>query len=138
MEKYVCKSDEQVEEDQDGMSLLLDNMENCILLDKITKSDGYGGYTTEWSEGAEFKAAIVLDSSIQARQAEKDGVTGLYTITTGREFNLTFHDVFRRLTDGKIFRVTTKGDDRKTPKGAALNMRQVNAEEFDLTEENNG
>lgn len=127
-----------MEENKRSMSLLLDNMENCILLDKITTSDGYGGYTTEWSEGAEFRAAIVLDSSIQARQAEKDGVTGLYTITTGREFNLTFHDVFKRISDGKIFRVTTKGDDKKTPRGAALNMRQVNAEEFDLIEANNG
>ena len=120
------------------MSLLLDNMENCILYNKIITNDGYGGYNTEWSEGAEFKAAIVLDSSIQARQAEKEGVTGLYTITTGKEFNLTFHDVFKRVTDGKVFRVTTKGDDRKTPKGATLNMRQVNAEEYELSEEDNG
>lgn len=127
-----------MEEDQGSMSLLLDNMENCILLNKITTNDGYGGYTTEWIEGAEFKAAIVFDSSIQARQAEKEGVTGLYTVTTGREFNLTFHDVFKRQKDGKIFRVTTKGDDNKTPKGAALNMRQVNAEEYDLIEGNNG
>jgi hypothetical protein len=38
--------------------------------------------------------------------------------------------VFRRESDGKIFRVTSDGDDKKTPPSAGLDMRQVTAEEF--------
>lgn len=114
------------------MSLLSDAMTECVMLDKRTRADGYGGYITEWVDGAPFSAAIVLDTSMQARIGEKQGVTALYTVTTGKALNLQYHDVFRRLEDGKVFRVTSDGDDKKTPPSAALNMRQVSAEEFSL------
>lgn len=117
------------------MSLLDEAMEKCIMIDKRTVSDGYGGYTTEWVDGAEFTAAIVLDSSLQAKVAEQQGVTGIYTITTRKALNLQFHDVFRRKSDGKIFRVTSDGDDKHTPASAGLNMRQVSAEEWSLPNE---
>lgn len=117
------------------MSLLSEAMEKCIMIDKTTTSDGYGGYITTWVEGAEFQAAIVLDSSMQARIAEQQGVTALYTITTKKVMNLQYHDVFKRSSDGKIFRVTSDGDDKKTPESAGLNMRQVSAEEWVLNDE---
>ena len=114
------------------MSLLDDAMESCIIMDKTTVSDGYGGYIATWTEGAEFKAAIVIDTSIQARIGESQGVTSLYTVTTKKSINLQYHDVFRRISDGKILRVTSDGDDKKTPSSAGLNMRQVTAEEWSL------
>lgn len=114
------------------MSLLSDAMTTCVILNKQTEADGYGGYITTWADGAEFKAAIVLDSSMEARIGEKQGVTALYTVTTPRALNLQYHDVFRRVEDGKIFRVTSDGDDKKTPKSAGLDMRQVSAEEGEL------
>lgn len=112
------------------MSLLSDAMEDCSFLDKTTQKDGYGAVNTVWREGAEFKAAFTLDSSIQARVAEKQGVTGMYTIITDKSITLDYHDVVRRSSDGKIFRVTANGDDKHTPKSAALNMRTVSAEEW--------
>jgi hypothetical protein len=115
------------------MSLLSEAMVSCHYIDKTTAPDGYGGVETVWQEGADFKAAIVLDSSMQARIAEKQGVTGLYTITTAKNINLQFHDVFRRDEDQKVFRVTSDGDDNHTPDSAGLNMRQVSAEEWTLT-----
>ena len=115
------------------MSLLTDAFEACTMLDKITTSDGYGGRITTWSDGAEFDAAIVLDTSMQARTAEAQGVTALYTVTTKKAMNLQYHEVFRRESDGKIFRVTSDGDDKKTPDSAGLNMRQVSAEEWELS-----
>lgn len=114
------------------MSLLSEAMEKCTMIDKRTVDDGYGGFDTTWVDGASFDAAIVLDSSIQARVAEIQGVTGMYTVTTSKTINLQYHDVFRRNSDGKIFRVTSDGDDKKTPASASLNMRQVNAEEWKL------
>lgn len=115
------------------MSLLSESMEKCILLDKKTTADGYGGYYTTWSDGADFQAAIVLDNSMEARTAQQAGVTALYTVTTEKAMNLQYHDVFRRASDDKIFRVTSDGDDKKTPKSAGLNMRQVSAEEWKLS-----
>lgn len=114
------------------MSLLAEAMDKCIFLDKTHAPDGYGGYTDVYIEGAEFEAAIVLNNSMEARKAEQDGVTALYTITTNRTLNLQYHDVFRRLADGKIFRVKSDGDDKLTPQSATLDMRQVSAEEFTL------
>lgn len=114
------------------MTLLAEAMETCIMLDKSTVADGYGGYITNWNEGAEFKAAIVLDTSMEARAAEKAGVTALYTVTTQKALTLQYHDVFRRARDNKVFRVTSDGDDKATPASATLDMRQVTAEEWSL------
>lgn len=112
------------------MSLLDEAMETCVLMDKTTTSDGYGGIITTWVDGASFQAAITFDTSIEARTAEKQGVTSLYTVTTSRSLTLEYHDVFKRVRDNKIFRVTSDGDDKYTPASATLNMRQVTAEEF--------
>lgn len=117
------------------MSLVDEAMENCIILDKITAQDGYGGYTTIYADGAPFRAAINFDTSIEARIGEKQGVTSRYTVTTNKSLTLEYHDVFRRIRDGKIFRVTSDGDDKFTPASASLNMRQVTAEEWSLPNE---
>lgn len=114
------------------MSLLTEQMEECVMLDKTTKSDGYGGIETSWADGAMFNAAVVFDTSMQARTAEKQGVTALYTVTTEKNINLQYHDTFRRISDGKLFRVTSDGDDKHTPISATLNMRQVTAEEWSI------
>lgn len=118
------------------MSLLQEAMEECVLMDKTTRPDGYGGYISAYVEGAPFDAAITFDTSIEARVAEKQGVTSLYTVTTTRALVLEYHNVFKRLRDGKVFRVTSDGDDKFTPASAGLDMRQVTAESFDLTQNN--
>lgn len=113
------------------MSLLTDALETCTLLTKTVVKDGYGGYDTAYVDGVQFQAAIVFNSSLQADQAEAAGVRSRYTVTTSRSLTLEFHDVFRRESDGKIFRVTTDGDDKYSPKMATMDMRQVKAEEFE-------
>lgn len=115
------------------MSLLDSAMTEVIMLEKIRVSDGEGGFITQWKEGALFQAAITFDSSIQARTAEKQGVTSLYTVTVRKNAKLEYHDVFKRLSDGKTFRVTSDGDDKESPQSSTLNMRQVTAEEWILT-----
>lgn len=114
------------------MSLLNDSMVACVLMDKVRTPDGEGGYTVVWNDSVEFDAAIVFDSSINARIGEKAGVTSLYTVTLPRGIRLDFHDVFRRLSDGKVFRVTSDGDDKKTPARASFQFSQVTAEEWTL------
>lgn len=114
------------------MSLLKQAMEDVVMLEKTRKEDGEGGFITTWHEGAMFKAAITYDTSMSARIAEKQGVTSTYTITTSKSARLEFHDVLKRLSDNKIFRVTSDGDDKFTPESSSLNMRQVTAEEWSL------
>ena len=112
------------------MSLLDDMMEQFHIMDKVTSDDGYGGVTTEWKEGATFQGVATFDTSMQARAAEKQGVTSMYTVTTSKSVVLQYHDVIKRDRDGKVLRVTSDGDDKYTPASAGLNMRQVSAEEF--------
>ena len=113
------------------MSLLDEAMDKCVYMDKTTAPDGYGSVIPVWKEGAEFMAAIVLDSSLQARIAEQQGVKNLYTVTTSRGLSLKYHEIFKRLSDGKLFRVTSDGSDKHTPDSATLDMRQVTAEKID-------
>ena len=112
---------------------LLDEMKTTVcFLEKTRVPDGEGGFKTTWTEGAKFPAAVTLDTSIEARVAEKQGVTSVYTVTTEKSVVLEYHDVLKRLYDGKIFRITSDGDDKATPASASLNMRQVTAEEWSL------
>lgn len=102
----------------------------CTLMEKTRVPDGEGGWTTAWADGAPFEAAIVLDSSINARVAEAEGVTGVYTVTTDRNVELDFHDAFRRDSDGQVFRVTKVND--STPDVASFQFNQYQAEEWAL------
>ncbi len=112
------------------MSLLSDAMESCVILNKQTTTDDYGGFVNTWVDGASFDAAITFDTSIEARAAQAQGVHSLYTVTTPRNVVLQYHDVFRRTRDSKLFRVTSDGDDKFTPASTDLDMRQVTAEEI--------
>lgn len=113
--------------------MLIDTMKTrCTMIDKTTVPDGQGGTQRAWVDGASFDAAIIKDSSMQARIAEKQGVTELYTVTTDINVQLDFYDVFRRESDGAIFRVTSNIDDSKTPKVASFQFGQVTAEKWVL------
>lgn len=114
------------------MSLLDDFKTPCVMFDKTRRPDGEGGFVTTWTEGAVFDAAITFSNSIEARRAEAEGVTSLYTVTVSKNAGLEYHDVFKRLSDGKIFRVTSDGDDIKTPERASFAFSQVTAEEWRL------
>ena len=112
------------------MSLLTQAMEDVVMLEKKRVPDGEGGFTTEWADGVQFKAAISFDSSMEARTAEKAGVTSLYTVTVPTNAKLGYHDCIKRLRDGKVFRITSDGDDKITPPSASFQFLQVTAEEY--------
>ena len=112
------------------MSLLQQAMTDVVAIEKTRVSDGEGGFIVDWVDGAVFKAAITFDTSMQSRIGEKQGVSSRYTITAPKNAKLEYHDVIRRLNDGKIFRVTSDGDDKQTPDSASFQFLQVTAEEW--------
>lgn len=112
------------------MSLLTEQMNDCVYLNKQVVDDGYGSQISSWTEGARFKAAVVLYNSVEAKIAEKQGVTSLYQVTTSKDIRLEYHDVFKVLESGQVFRVTS--NDRATPDSATLDMRVVSAEKWGL------
>ena len=114
------------------MNLLESMMERCTLLNKITTGDGVLGRTTTWQDGATFDAAIIKDSSIEARIAEKQGVTEVFTVVTQKGFWLDYHDVFRRESDGDIFRVTSLQKGSEAPERSTVKIGKVTAERWEL------
>jgi head-tail adaptor len=114
------------------MSLLDKAFESYIILNAQKVNDGYGGTVTTWTEGAKIQCAMQFNNSIEAKIADAQGVSSVYTLTTRKNVTLQYHDVLRRVRDGKIFRVTSDGDDLYTPESASLDMRNVSAEEFVL------
>ena len=100
------------------------------MLDKVSVPDGLGGFDYTWKDGAEFTAAIVKDTSTEARIAEKQGVTEIYTVTVYKGAKLAYHDVFRRVSDSATFRVTSNVTDSETPERATFQIGQVSAEKW--------
>lgn len=117
------------------MSLIDALKEPCTMIEKKRVPDGEGGFVTDWVDGYVFDAAITFNNSMEARLAEKDGVTSLYTVTTSKDVLLKYHDVFRRNRGRKVFRVTSDGDDVQTPKCASFQFAQVTAEEWTLPDD---
>lgn len=114
------------------MSLLEDAKEVCVFISKQRVADGQGGYTTKWTEGEEFKRAIAYNNSTQAQIAQKQGLSSFYTVTTDKGIHLEYHEVFKRVSDGKVFRVTSDYDDMITPLKRSFSYEQVTAEEWSL------
>lgn len=112
------------------MSLWEDMMETCQLQELRRTDDGEGGYSRSWSPASEFEAAVVHDKTTQDRVAEKQGAVTTWTVTTRAE--LAFHDVFKRQSDGKAFRVTSEAADGRTPSAASFQFNQCTAEEYDM------
>ena len=95
-------------------------------------SDGYGGTIPTWIEGPKFEATVTLDDSVAMKTAQAQGVKGIYRVATQRSVRLPWHTVFKSLSTGNVYRVTSK-DESATPARATIDIRYVSAEEYTLT-----
>lgn len=121
-----------MEEAIHGMMLIYEMMVPCMIMDKRSVPDGLGGFTYDWVDGVEFKAAIFKDNTLETLIAEKQGFTESYTITVPKSTTLAFHDVVKRISDGAIFRVTSNTQDSEPPERATPQIITVNAERWEL------
>ena len=48
------------------MSLIDVMMEECVMVDKRTVPDGMGGFDYEWVDGAQFRAAVIKNNTMEA------------------------------------------------------------------------
>jgi hypothetical protein len=54
-------------------------------------------------------------------------------LTVDKGIDLDFHDVFKRVKDGAVFRVTSNVTDSETPSIASFQIGQVTAEKWVLS-----
>ena len=114
------------------MRLIESMMEKCAIMNHIREDDPYGSSTDTWSQGATFDAAVIKNSTTEATIAEKQGITEIFTVVTPKSFLLDYHDVFRRLSDGQIFRVTGNAKDSEAPAVSSVQIAKVTAEKWVL------
>lgn len=115
------------------MSLIDMMMEEYQIINKAKEPDGEGGFTVTWNPGAKIMAAVVLDSTMEAQIGQAQGVTSVYKVTTKKNVVLDYHEVIKRVRDGKVFRITSDAGDVVSPNASTLDITQVTAEKWSLT-----
>ena len=110
------------------MSLLDDFARSCVLLEKTRKPDGEGGYIVEWTDRAEFLNYQALDTSMEARRAEKEGVTSLYSALVDKAVPIEFNNYFKDKETGETYRVTSNPEEKQAPKSASFPLKYFTAE----------
>ncbi len=114
------------------MSLLDDFARPCVLMEKTRVPDGEGGYTVSWAEGVVFDNYQALDSSMEARRAEKEGVTSLYSALVDKTLPIEYNDYFKDKTTGLTYRVTSNPSEKESPKSATFSLKYFTAERKEL------
>ena len=117
------------------MSLMEQYKTECVKLHQTTERDGAGGHRTTWTAGETFYASIVEKSHTEPENGERKHAKAFYDVFLQRMEGIRYHDVFRRVSDGKIFRVTSNPDDKKTPLSANISYAIVTAEEWRLPDD---
>ena len=113
--------------------LMRDYVTECAFMDKTTKPDGYGGYTQEWTEGAHFDAVILKNNEEAVLASGAADNTTYYGVKVEKQVPLEFRTVFKRMSDGKTFRV--KADEgMTTPSFSPMNIKQMPIEEWKIPE----
>ena len=110
------------------MSLLNDFARPCVLMGKTRIPDGEGGYTVDWAEGATFQNYQALDTSMEARTAEKQGVTSVYSALVDKDVPIEYGDYFKEKESGTVYRVTSHPDEKQAPKSASFTLKFFTAE----------
>ena len=115
------------------MSLLDDFARTCLFMEKTIEKDGAGGYDVTWSEGVEFLNYQAIDTSMEARIAEKQGVTSVYNALVMKSVPIEYNDVFKDTSTGLTYRVTSDPEDKESPKSSTFDLKYFTAERWELT-----
>ena len=105
-------------------------MEACVLLMEKHTPDGSGGTVTAWEDGASFRAAVVLDTSAGIVAGDMARAQNVYSVYVDPADALSYHAVFRRVSDGRVFRVSSDG--KTAPARASFRLSVCTAEEWEV------
>ena len=119
--------------EEGGILTLLDkSMEKYRILNRVRTDDDYGGYRETWTDGMTFDAAMAKNSTTEQQIAEKEGITESFTFVVNENVTLDYHDVFKRLSDGAIFRTTSRTVDSVAHPMSTIRIAKITAERWEL------
>ena len=110
------------------MSLLSDFGKICVFKEKTRTPDGEGGYYIDWTDGAEFTVYQSRDNSMEARTAEKQGVTSVYSVLVDKDVPIEYGYYFKEKESGTVYRVTSHPNEKQAPKSASFTLKFFTAE----------
>ena len=105
--------------------------EEFVVMNINLTDDGYGGQAYRVVEGLHFNAVLILGNSIQAEIAQKQGVTGIYTLAYPKSLDIPARTVIRRIKDGKYLR-TIELDGNPMPDESSVEVKVTRAEDYIL------
>ena len=114
------------------MSLLDDFARPCVLMERTSAQDGEGGEKTDWVEGMPFTNYQALNTSMEARRAEKEGVTSVYSALVYKAMPIEYGDYFKDAETGLTYRVTSNPSEKESPKSATFALKYFTAERKEL------
>jgi len=114
------------------MSLLDSFARPCVLMEKTRDPSPEGGWVTAWKEGASFKSYQYFDSSMEARMAQREGVTSVYSVLVDKDFPIEYNDAFKDLSTGATYRVTSRPKEKVAPASSSFNLKFFTAERWEL------
>lgn len=99
-----------------------------VFREKTKVPNGMGGFDEKYTDGEEFKGSLVMDTSAEARVAEKQGVTSLYTLTVPLDVPLDYGERFKDTESGTEYRITSRAGEKKTPAVASFQFQNFSVE----------
>lgn len=65
---------------------------------------------------------------MEARRAEKEGVTSVYSVLVQQSVPIEYNDFFRDKTTGETYRVTSEPTAKQSPRSASFSLKYFTAE----------
>lgn len=114
------------------LNLLESMYEPYVMMDKTSVEDVYGTFDYVWVEGATFNAFVKKVNAPEVTIAEQQGVNELFIVIVPKGTRLEYHDVFKRKSDGAVFRMTSMTLDDAAPSEATPQIAKANCERWEL------
>lgn len=99
-----------------------------VFQEKKLVSNGMGGFDETYVDGEQFKGSLIMDTSTEARTAEKLGVTSLYTLTVPVDVPLDYGERFKDTETGTEYRITSRKGEKQTPAVASFQFQNFSVE----------
>lgn len=116
------------------MSLLQQAMEDFAVLNKLVVDSAVPGVpSTEYQEGATFKAVAKMKTSTEMDIAQQQGAKRVYALYFLPVLDVIEQGVMiRRKRDGLTFRVNATPDTRETPSFSSIPLKYTTMEVISL------